>query len=260
MPGCQTRWQWNGLANNRNYRKNSYSCNETDHHSHWYCKICYHCANPYGNYTSPPNENTLCKCNEEYQEFSDYILEESYSQMEQEQNDNIEEYSDQYSNSSNLELQNDDIESILDGKGKDWRQDLHDIHLQVAEFKQVTVKQMKNRSLKEVHQEYSASCTLCGKIITENLDHNCVIGYGLGQIHPEMISEALTNDVFWEIPEKVQRADEACKAALALLQPDNNPETLDSELEEYFNLSIPSITIIHPTSRIVSRTPSPDFY
>ena len=180
--------------------------------------------------------------------------------MEQEQHDNIEEYSDQYSNSVEPELQNDEIESILDGKGKDWRQDLHNIYLQVAEFKQVTVKQMKNGSLEEVHQEYSASCTLCGKIITENLDHNRVIGYGLGQIHPEMIPEALNNDVFWEIPEEVQRADEACRATLALLQPDNNSETLDDELEEYFNLSIPSITPIDTTSRIISQTPSPDFY
>jgi hypothetical protein len=49
VPGCQTKWQWNGLHNNKKYRKNSYSCNENDHHSHWYCTKCYQCANPYGN-------------------------------------------------------------------------------------------------------------------------------------------------------------------------------------------------------------------
>jgi hypothetical protein len=45
-PGCQTKWQWNGLMNNRQYRRNSYACNETDHHSYWYCIYCYQCANP----------------------------------------------------------------------------------------------------------------------------------------------------------------------------------------------------------------------
>src|SRR5215216_732230 len=34
VPGCQTKWQWNGLHNNRKYHKNSYTCNENDHHSH----------------------------------------------------------------------------------------------------------------------------------------------------------------------------------------------------------------------------------
>ncbi|CAI2200769.1 780_t:CDS:1, partial [Funneliformis geosporum] len=36
VPGCQTKWQWNGLYNNRKYRKNTYACEENDHHSHWY--------------------------------------------------------------------------------------------------------------------------------------------------------------------------------------------------------------------------------
>jgi hypothetical protein len=76
IPGCQTKWQWNGLMNNRQYRRNSYACNETDHHSHWYCIYCYQCANPHGNYIPFPNEYTLCRCDDYYQEFSDFVNEE----------------------------------------------------------------------------------------------------------------------------------------------------------------------------------------
>ena len=94
---------------------------------------------------------------------------------------------------------------------------MHNIYLQAAEFKQTTVKQMQNCSLVEVRQDYSVSCTLCGKIITIDLEHDCIIGYKLGQIHPEMVPEALTNEVFWDIPEKVQHHYEACRTAVELL-------------------------------------------
>jgi hypothetical protein len=75
MPGCQTKWQWNGLMNNRQYRRNSYACNKTDHHLHWYCIYCYQCANPHGNYIPFPSEHTLCRCDDYYQDFSDFVNE-----------------------------------------------------------------------------------------------------------------------------------------------------------------------------------------
>jgi hypothetical protein len=160
-------------------------------------------VNPYGNYISNPNENTLCECNEDYQEFSDYINEESYSFSESNERNMYQcSYSDGDSE-SNYSLE--DNKSLIDGKGHDWRQDIHDIYLQAAEFKQVTVKQMKNNTLVETRQDYSVNCTLCGKVITMELEHNCIVGYGLGQIHPEMKPEALVNEVFWEIPEAVQQ-------------------------------------------------------
>jgi hypothetical protein len=244
IPGCQTKWQWNGLMNNRQYRRNSYSCNETDHHSHWYCIFCFQCANPYGNYITSPNEQTSCKCDDYYQEFSDYISEE-YCQQNESSNENLYSQSD---NESEYYSSQEDLESVLDGKGKDWRQDMHNIFLQAAEFKQTTVKQMQDRSLVEVRQDYSVNCTLCGKIITMDLEHDCIVGYKLGQVHPEMIPEALINEIFWDIPEKVQQHDEACRAAVELLQPPLNPQTSDEltedEFNELFNPYRPTITPI----------------
>ncbi|CAI2195397.1 9429_t:CDS:2, partial [Funneliformis geosporum] len=61
--------------------------------------------------------------------------------------------------------------------------------------------------------EYSVNCTLCGTIITTALHHECIIGYNLRQLYPEMVPETLSTEVFWDIPEEVQRNDEACLAA-----------------------------------------------
>ena len=47
-----------------------------------------------------------------------------------------------------------------------------------------------------------------------------------------MIPEMLTNAVFWDIPEEVQRNDEACLAAVKLLQPSKNSQ--EHELDEMF--------------------------
>jgi hypothetical protein len=105
---------------------------------------------------------------------------------------------------------------------------------------------MQNCSLVEVRQDYSVNCTLCGKIITMDLEHDCIIRYKLDQIHPEIIPEALTNEIFWDIPEKVQHHDEACRAAVELLQPLLNPQTSDEltedEFKELFNPYRPIIT------------------
>jgi hypothetical protein len=42
-----------------------------------------------------------------------------------------------------------------------------------------------------------------------------------------MIPETLTNAVFWDIPEEVQRNDEACLAAVKLLQPVKNSKIMN---------------------------------
>ena len=60
-----------------------------------------------------------------------------------------------------------------------------------------------------------------------NLKYNCIVRYKLSQIHPEMIPEALTNEIFWIIPEKVQQYDEASHTAVELLQPSHKPQTSD---------------------------------
>ncbi|CAI2199646.1 12000_t:CDS:1, partial [Funneliformis geosporum] len=90
---------------------------------------------------------------------------------------------------------------------------------------QTTIKRMNGSKLEEFAQEYSVNCTLCGMIITTNLDHECIVGYNLGQIHPEMVPETLINEVFWDIPEKIQQDDEARLAAVELLKPIKNPQT-----------------------------------
>ncbi|CAI2197056.1 7476_t:CDS:1, partial [Funneliformis geosporum] len=94
-----------------------------------------------------------------------------------------------------------------------------------AEFRQTTIKRMNGNKLEEFAQEYSVNCTLCGTIITINLDHKCIVGYNLRQIHPEIVPETLINKVFWDIPEKVQQDDEARLAAVELLKPIKNPQT-----------------------------------
>ena len=127
------------------------------------------------------------------------------------------------SNKSEFNFSDEETEYILDGKGQDWKQDLHNIFLNAAEFRQTTIKRMNGTRLEEFTQEYSVNYTLCGTIITTDLEHECIIGYDLGQIHPEMISETLCNEIFWKIPEEVQRNDNACLAAVELLQPKKNP-------------------------------------
>ena len=154
--------QWNRLINNRQYRKNSYSCNKTDHHSHWFCIFCFQCTNSYRNYISSSTEHALCKCDEYYQELSDYVKEE-YCQENKYSDEDL--YSQRSNNESEYYSSQEDLESILYGKGKDWKQDMHNIYLQVAEFKQTAVKQMQDHSLVKVRQDYSVSCTLCGKLL-----------------------------------------------------------------------------------------------
>ncbi|CAI2198373.1 6743_t:CDS:1, partial [Funneliformis geosporum] len=57
------------------------------------------------------------------------------------------------------------------------------------------------------------------------LHHECIVGYNLRQLHPEMVSETLSTEVFWDIPEEMQRNDEACLAAVELLKLIKNPQT-----------------------------------
>ncbi|CAI2194917.1 9688_t:CDS:1, partial [Funneliformis geosporum] len=84
---------------------------------------------------------------------------------------------------------------------------------------------MNGNRLEEYAQEYSVNYTLCGIIITTNLYHECIIGYNLEQLHPEMVPETLSTEVFWDIPEEVQRNDEACFTTVELLKLINNPQT-----------------------------------
>jgi hypothetical protein len=179
VPGCQTKWQWNGLYNNRKYRKNTYACEENDHHSHWYCTNCFQCANPYGNYISAPTKRTICHCNEhEYYEYlnmkSDGDDEEIEQQLEQLEG----------CNESDFNFSDEETEYILDGRGQDWRQDLHNIFLNAAEFRQTTIKRMNGTRLEEFAQEYSVNCTLCKTIITIDLEHECINRYDLGRKIP----------------------------------------------------------------------------
>ena len=113
VPGCQTKWQWNGLHNNRRYRKNTYACEETDHHSHWYCTECFRCANLRGNYIPTPTENSVCLCNED-----EYYAE--YINMTSSDNDAEDEpQPEQLEDSNELEFNfsDEDSEYILNGKG-----------------------------------------------------------------------------------------------------------------------------------------------
>ena len=123
---------------------------------------------------------------------------------------------------------------------------------------------MNGNKLEEFAQEYSVNCTLCGTIITTNLNHECIVGYNLGQIHPEMVPETLINEVFWDIPEKVQQNDEACLAAVELLKPINNPQIRDwteDELDEMFGPFAPIITPIYSSNfdETRSRVSTPDY-
>ncbi|CAI2196332.1 10825_t:CDS:1, partial [Funneliformis geosporum] len=92
---------------------------------------------------------------------------------------------------------------------------------------QTIIKRMNGNKLEEFAQEYSVNCNLCGTIITTELDYECIVNYNLGQIHPEMVSETLINEVFWDIPKKVQQDDEARLAAVELLKPIKNLQTRD---------------------------------
>ena len=208
---------------------------------------------------SAPTKNTTCYCNKEklYNEYFEITFNEYDAENYQQTKMNEESESEfNYSES--------ETETIPDGKGKDWRQDMHNIFLSAAEFRQTTIKRMNSNQLEEFAQEYSTNCTLCEKDVTMDLNHECIIGYNLGQIHPEMIPETLTNEVFWKIPEKVQRNDDACLAAVELLQPAKNPENYgwtEDELDEIFGPYAPIITPIYPSNygKALSRASTPDY-
>ena len=79
-----------------------------------------------------------------------------------------------------------------------------------------------------------------------------------------MIPEILTNEVFWDIPEEVQREDNACLAAIELLQPVKNPqnrEWTEDELDEMFGPFAPIITPIYSSNfdDTRSRVSTPDY-
>ena len=75
-------------------------------------------------------KDTVCYCNEE-ELFDEYL--DIPSENEQSVNNESE---------SEFNFSEDEIESTLDGKGGDWRQDMHNIFLNAAEFRQTTIKRM----------------------------------------------------------------------------------------------------------------------
>ena len=79
-----------------------------------------------------------------------------------------------------------------------------------------------------------------------------------------MIPETLTNEIFWNIPEEVQRNDDACLAAIELLQPVKNPqnrEWTEDELDEMFGPFAPIITPIYSSTfnEVLSRSSTPGY-
>ncbi|CAI2192636.1 11374_t:CDS:2, partial [Funneliformis geosporum] len=128
----------------------------------------------------------------------------------------------------------DDLEKLtkqwhisLDQKRRNYKRTMANSWMKTAELRQTTIKRINGSKLEEFAQEYSVNCTLCETIITTNLDHECIVGYNLEQIHSEMVSETLINEVFWDIPKMVQQDDEARLAAVELLKPIKNPQARD---------------------------------
>ena len=79
-----------------------------------------------------------------------------------------------------------------------------------------------------------------------------------------MMPETLHNEVFWDIPEELQRNDNACLAAVELLQPIKNPQTrnwTEDELEEMFEPFAPIITPVYSSTfdEVHSRASTPDY-
>jgi hypothetical protein len=103
------------LHNNKRYQKNTYACEETDYHSHWYCTECFQCANLRGNYISAPTENSVCLCNED-EYYAEYINMTS-SDDDAEDESQLEQLED--SNKSEFNFSDEDTEYILDEKGQD---------------------------------------------------------------------------------------------------------------------------------------------
>ncbi|CAI2192495.1 8714_t:CDS:1, partial [Funneliformis geosporum] len=58
---------------------------------------------------------------------------------------------------------------------------------------------MNGNKIEEFAQEYSVNCILYRMIITTDLVHECIMGYNLRQIHPEIVPKTLINEVFWDI-------------------------------------------------------------
>ena len=61
---------------------------------------------------------------------------------------------------------------------------------------------MQNGELVEVNRSYTFTCTLCNAITTTRIEHECQIGYGLGQIRSDMDPQYLCNEVFWNPPDE----------------------------------------------------------
>lgn len=236
VPGCQTKWQYYGLPNSKHYRNNAQSCNETDHHSHWFCTECFTCINPYGNYVPEPRESTLCKCNAEEEQDDDYSeIFDLYSEQDKEDpydgnigvvyqevigtsgawieyEEELDRPNYQYETRSNTPSYLEDIDHEYDWRNEsdeyNLQQDLHNIYLQNANFQQTISRQMEISSytFTTISTSFRTNCIICNDdLTTTGIDHFCHVGYSLGQVHPEMDPSALVNEIWWTIPDAVQK-------------------------------------------------------
>lgn len=230
LPGCQTKWQYSNLPNSKHYRANSQSCNETNHHTHWYCQNCFTCANPYGNHVPTPGEFVPCKCNQEEDEedYSDIFdlyseqendpyngsMDAAYQDIVGSSNENeVDHWIEPEATSSGAASYVTDISYSVDWENEpedyDLRQNLHEIYMQQAEYRQVIVRRMdQNLDFYEVTTTFVTICTTCQVELSHGINHQCLIGYEPGQQHPEMNPAALVNDVWWEIPTAVQQEND----------------------------------------------------
>jgi len=69
-------------------------------------------------------------------------------------------------------------------------------------------------------------CKACKKnLMYRTIIHDCIIGYGLGKIQPDMKPEYLTNDLWWEEPLLVQQENLRAQLHFHLGDIDNAPLT-----------------------------------
>jgi hypothetical protein len=67
-------------------------------------------------------------------------------------------------------------------------------------------------------------CKACKKnLLYGTIIHDCVIGYGLGKIQPDMKPEYLTNDLWWKEPLLVQQENLRAQLHFHLGDIDNAP-------------------------------------
>jgi hypothetical protein len=177
---CQTRRQ------NPRYYSTTTVCNQTDHHSHWYCMNCSYCYNPLFWKPQPP-ETAECYC---IMDNSDVLTENGILSSETE----WESESIPTRNMSPIPVDN------PEENPNNWT-----IYTPAYTYNQPMLDQQYADHILQVtnsqNQEELHWCLKCNKHLPrDRFVHNCVYGYKLGQQHAEMRSECLSNTPWWEIP------------------------------------------------------------